>query len=59
MNTVCQMFMIDAHWFMDTYIARLSLTIYYHSLFYSPGHGITILTLYCPIMMSDTMVAPE
>ncbi len=56
---ICQMFMIDAHWFMDTYIARLSLIIYYHALFYSMRHGATIVTSYCPIMMSDTIVPPE
>ncbi len=49
--------MIDAHWFMDTYIARLSLIIYYHSLSYSLGHGANIVTSYCPFMTSDTMIA--
>ncbi len=51
------MFIVDAYWFMDTYIARLSLIIYYHSLFYSLGHGGTFLILYCPIITSDTMIA--
>ncbi len=36
----------------DTYIARFSLIIYKHSLFYSLGHGATIVT-------SDTIVAPD
>ncbi len=49
--------MVDAHWFMDTYITRLSLIIYYHSLFYSLGRGATIVISYCPIMTSDTMIA--
>ncbi len=40
--------MVEAHWFMDTYhIARLSLIIYYHYLFYSVGHGVTIVTSHC------------
>ncbi len=47
------MFMVDAHWFMDTYIVRLSLIIYYHSLLYSLGHGATIVISYFPIMTSD------
>ncbi len=51
--------MVEAHWFMDTYITRLSLIIYYHSLFYSLGHDVTIVTSYCPVITSDTMVAPE
>ncbi len=33
--------------------------IYYHSMFYSLGHDVTIVTSYCPIMTSDTMVALE
>ncbi len=49
--------MVDAHWFMDTYIARLSLIIYYHSLFYSLGHDATIVISYYPLMTSDTMIA--
>ncbi len=52
------MFMVEAHWFMNTYIAGMSLIIYYHSLFYSVGHDVTIVT-YCPVITSDTMVAPE
>ncbi len=44
---------------IHTYIVRLSLIIYYHSLFYSLGHGATIVISYCPIMTSDTIVAPE
>ncbi len=52
-------FMVQTHWFMDTYIARFSLIIYYHSMFYCLGNGVTIVTSYCPIMMSDIMVAPE
>ncbi len=51
------MFMVDAHWSLATYIARLSLIIYYHSLFYSVGHGAAIVISYCPIMTSDTMIA--
>ncbi len=51
------MFMVDAHWFMDIYIARLSFIIYYYSLFYSLGHGATIAISYCPIMTSNTMIA--
>ncbi len=51
--------MVQAHWFMDTYIVRLSLRIYYHSLFYSLGHDVTIVTSDCPIMKLDTMVVPE
>ncbi len=47
----------DTHWFMDTYIARLYLILYYHSLFYSLGHGATIVISYCHIMTSDTMIA--
>ncbi len=50
------MFMVDAYWFMDTYIARLFSIIYYHSLFYGLGHGATIVISYCPIMTSDTMI---
>ncbi len=50
------MFIVDAHWFIDTYIARLSLIIYYHSCS-SLGHGATIVISYCPIMTSDTMIA--
>ncbi len=53
------MFMVEAHWFIDTDIARLSLIIYYHSLFYRLGHDVTIVTSYCAIMTSDTMVAPK
>ncbi len=53
------MFMVQAHWSMDTYIARFSLIIYYHSLFCSLGHYATIVASYCPIVMSDTMVALE
>ncbi len=49
--------MVDAHWFMDTYIARLSLMIYYHYLFYSLGHGAAIVISYCPIMTSDALIA--
>ncbi len=51
--------MVQAHWFMDAYIARLSLIIQYHSVFYSLGHGVTIVMSYCSIMMSDNMVAPD
>ncbi len=51
--------MVQAPWFMDTYIATFSLIIYHHSLFYSWVYGSTIVTSYCPIMTSDTMVAPE
>ncbi len=43
------MFIVQAHRSMDTYIARLSLIIYYHSLFYSLGHGATIVTSYCDV----------
>ncbi len=38
--------MVQAHWSMATYIARLSLIIYNHSLFYNLGHGATIVTSY-------------
>ncbi len=31
-HIICQMFMVQAHWFMDTYISRKYS--YYHSLFY-------------------------
>ncbi len=51
------MFMVDTHWFIETYIARLSLIIYYHSLFYCLDHGATIVISYCPIMTSDTIIA--
>ncbi len=51
--------MVETHWFMDTYVARLYLIIYYPSLVYSLGQGISIMMLYCHIKMSDTMVAPE
>ncbi len=51
--------MVQAYWSMDTYIVRLYLIIHYHSLFYSLGHSATILTSYCPIMTSYTMVVPE
>ncbi len=51
--------LVQAHWSMDTYIARFSLIIYYDSLFYSLGHGVTILMPYFLIMMSDTIVASE
>ncbi len=52
------MFIVQAHWFMDTYIARFSLIIYYHSLFYSLGM-VLLLWRHCPIMISDTMAAPN
>ncbi len=32
---------------------------YYHSLFYSLGHGVTIVMSYCPIVISDTNVSPN
>ncbi len=41
--------MVQAHWSINTYIARLSLIIYYHSLFYSLRHGATIMMSYCDI----------
>ncbi len=50
--------MVEAHCF-TTYIAGMSLIIYYHSLFYSLGHDVTIVTSYCPAITPDTMVAPE
>ncbi len=53
------MCMVQAHWFKDTYIVRFSLIIYSHSLLYILGHGVTIVTSYCAIVMSDTIVAPE
>ncbi len=53
------MFMVEAHCFMKTYIAGMSLIIYYHYLFYSLGHDVTIVTSYCPVITPDTMVAPE
>ncbi len=54
------MFIAQAYWSLDTYIARFSLIIYYHSMFYSLNlrHGATIVRSYCSITMSDTMVAP-
>ncbi len=56
---ICHMFIVQAHWFMHTYIAiELSLICYYHSLFYSLGHGAIILT-YCTTVTSYTMVAPK
>ncbi len=42
--------------YICTYIARFSLIIYYHSLFYNLGHGTTIVVSYCD---SDTIVAPQ
>ncbi len=53
------MFIVQAHWSMDIYIARFSLIMYYHSLLYSLGHGVTIVTSYGAIIMLNTMVAPE
>ncbi len=46
---ICQMFMVQAHWSMDTYLARFSLIIYYHTLFSSLEHGATIMMLYCDV----------
>ncbi len=51
--------MVQTHWSMDKDIARFSLIIYFHSVFYSLKHGSTIVTSYCTIVTSDTMVAPE
>ncbi len=41
--------MVQTHWSMNTYIARFSLIIYHHSMFYSQGGGATIVTSYCEI----------
>ncbi len=49
--------MVDIHWFIEAYIARLSLIIYYNSLFYSLWHGATIVISYWPSMTSDIMIA--
>ncbi len=38
--------------------ASVSSTDYHHSLFYSLGHGATIVTSYCIIVKSDTIVPP-
>ncbi len=35
------------------------LLVYYHSLVYSLEHGTAIITPYCTIMTSDTMVSPS
>ncbi len=37
----------STHWFMDTYIDRFSLIMYYHSLLYNLGHDNTTLLSYC------------
>ncbi len=47
---ICQMFMFQAHYTMHTSIARFFLIFYYHFLFYSLGHGATIMMLYYTIV---------
>ncbi len=56
---ICQMFMMQAHWSMDTSIPGFFFIFYYHSLFYSLGHDTTIVMSHCTIVIWHTMLAPE
>ncbi len=51
--------MVETNWSMDTYIASCSLIDYYYSVFYSLGHGATIVTSYYTIVTSDAMILPS
>ncbi len=50
-RSIFDLLYVKCFWFkhlsMDTYIAKFSLIIYYHSLFYSLEYGATIVISYC------------